>query len=196
MSDSLSFVEFSASPAPTPLPTSNGSPAPMDEDDIMAGTEAPVKSEPVPAVQPLPPPPAAAADKEKEERFVRVISLSLSSKVRRPFADGRVSSWSLGCRKKRSLGLDEKKRGKRLFGGLLGTLSAFKVRVPLSPYPYPKENHIRMLTPSRWNPVERGGKARRVRGCEAAKPDHGPDPDKAPERDDGPSGAEYEREGA
>lgn len=41
----------------------------------------------------------------------------------------------LFLRRKKTLGADEKKRGKRLFGGLLGTLDAFKVRRPyiLSP---------------------------------------------------------------
>lgn len=34
----------------------------------------------------------------------------------------------LSSRRKKSLGVDEKKRGKRLFGGLLSTLDAFKVR--------------------------------------------------------------------
>lgn len=82
---------------------------------------------------------AGPKQSEAEKREERYVSLtggpSYGKRVSHPSTlTNFLSLRVLVHRRKKSLalGVDEKKRGKRLFGGLLGTLDAFKVRPLLS----------------------------------------------------------------
>lgn len=80
----------------------------------------------------LPAGPRQSEAEKREERYVPLAGgPSYGKRVSHPSAQTDFLSLRvLVHRRKKSLalGVDEKKRGKRLFGGLLGTLDAFKVR--------------------------------------------------------------------